>query len=102
MNKLEKFSIKNKILNGQIKKDWNKNLANKFNIDLNNNKNKEEFQIKEDYNKINNIISNKKISNSNNKNKLISFNKSNKSNIASFSYHSYNSTTSSGCKINNK
>ena len=83
MNKLEKFSIKNKILNGQIKKDWNKNLKNKFNIDLNNNKNKEEFQIKEDYNKINNIISNK-------------------SNIASFSYHSYNSTTSSGCKINNK
>ena len=102
VNKLEKFSIKNKILNGQIKKDWNKNLKNKFNIDLNNNKNKEEFQIKEDYNKINNIISNKKISNSNNKNKLISFNKSNKSNIASFSYHSYNSTTSSGCKINNK
>ena len=60
-------------------------------------------EYKNDYNKINNIILNKKISNCNSKNKINSNNKSIKSsNIASFSYHSYNSTTSSGCKINNK
>ena len=64
-------------------------------------KRKDQNEIKDDYNKINNIIKNKKISNCNSKNKINSKNKSIKnSNIASFSYHSYNSTTSSGCKIN--
>ena len=103
INKLEKFSIKNKILNGHIKKIGNSNIRKKFNEDLMNVKKKEENEFKEDYTKINNIILNKKISNCNSKNKINSNNKSIKSsNIPSFSYHSYNSTTSSGCKINNK
>ena len=103
LNKLEKISIKNKILKGHIKKVGNSKIRKKFNEDLMNLKKKEKIEYKEDYNKINNIISNKKISNCNSKNKISSNNKSIKSsNIASFSYHSYNSTTSSGCKINNK
>ena len=100
LNKLEKFSIKNKIFKGHIKKVGNSKIRKKFNEDLMNVKQNE---YKNDYNKINNIILNKKISNCNSKNKINSNNKSIKSsNIASFSYHSYNSTTSSGCKINNK
>ena len=103
INKLEKFSIKNKILKGKIKKVGNANIRKKFNENLMNLKKKKENNFNEDYNKINNIILNKKISNCNSKNKINSNNKSLKSsNIASFSYHSYNSTTSSGCKINNK
>ena len=103
INKLEKFSIKNKIFRGHIKKVGNSKIRKKFNEDLMNMKRKEQNDFKEDYNKINNIVSNKKISNCNSKNKINSNNKSIKSsNIASFSYHSYNSTTSSGCKINNK
>ena len=103
INKLEKFSIKNKIFKGHIKKVGNSKIRKKFNEDLMNVKRKEQNDYKEDYNKINNIVSNKKISNCNSKNKINSNNKSIKSsNIASFSYHSYNSTTSSGCKINNK
>ena len=101
VNKLEKFSIKNKILNGHIKKIGNSKIRKKFNEELMNIKKKDQNEIKDDYNKINNIIKNKKISNCNSKNKINSKNKSIKnSNIASFSYHSYNSTTSSGCKIN--
>jgi len=100
INKLEKFSIKNKILNGQIRKVGNSNIRKKFNEDLLDIKNKEQNENKEDYNKINNIIVNQKISNSHSKNKINANNKSIKSsNIPSFSYHSYNSTTSSGCKI---
>jgi hypothetical protein len=103
INKLEKFSIKNKILNGHIKKIGNSNIRKKFNEDLMNVKKKEEIEFKEDYTKINNIILNQKISNCNNKNKINSNNKSIKSsNIPSFSHLSYNSTTSSGCIINNK
>ena len=103
INKLEKFSIKNKLLNGHIKKVGNSNIRKKFNEDLMNIKKKEQNEFKEDYTKINNIILNQKISNCNSKNKINSNNKSIKSsNIPSFSYHSYNSTTSSGCKINNK
>ena len=103
INKLEKFSIKNKLLNGHIKKVGNSNIRKKFNEDLMNIKKKEQNEFKEDYTKINNIILNKKISNCNSKNRINSNNKSIKSsNIPSFSYHSYNSTTSSGCKINNK
>ena len=103
LNKLEKFSIKNKIFKGYIKKVGNSKIRKKFNEDLMNVKKKEQNDYKEDYNKINNIILNKKVCNSNSKNKLNSNKKSIKnSNIASFSYHSYNSTTSSGCKINNK
>ena len=100
INKLEKFSIKNKILNGQIRKVGNSNIRKKFNEDLLDIKKKEQNENKEDYNKINNIIVNQKISNSHSKNKINANNKSIKSsNIPSFSYHSYNSTTSSGCKI---
>ena len=100
VNKLEKFSIKNKILNGHIKKIGNSKIRKKFNEELMNIKKKDQNEIKDDCNKINNIIKNKKISNCNSKNKINSKNKSIKnSNIASFSYHSYNSTTSSGCKI---
>ena len=103
INKLEKFSIKNKLLNGHIKKVGNSNIRKKFNEDLMNIKKKEQDEFKEDYTNINNIILNQKISNSHSKNKINSNNKSIKSsNIPSFSYHSYNSTTSSGCKINNK
>ena len=103
LNKIEKISIKNKILKGHIKKVGNTKIRKKFNEDLMNVKRKEQNGYKEDLNKINNMITNKKISNCNSKNKIKSNNKSIKnSNIASFSYHSYNSTTSSGCKINNK
>ena len=103
ITKLEKFSIKNKLLKGKIKKVGNANIRKKFNENLMNLKKKNENNFNEEYNRINNIILNKKISNCNSKNKINSNNKSLKSsNIASFSYHSYNSTTSSGCKINNK
>ena len=97
---IKKLNIRNKVLKGQIKKIGNTKIRKKFNEDLMNVKMKEQ---NEDYNKINNIVLSKKISNCNSKNKINSNNKSIKSsNIASFSYHSYNSTTSSGCKINNK
>ena len=100
LNRIEKLNIRNKVLKGQIKKIGNTKIRKKFNEDLMNVKMKEQ---NEDYNKINNIVLSKKISNCNSKNKINSNNKSIKSsNIASFSYHSYNSTTSSGCKINNK
>ena len=103
LKKLEKFSIKNKIFKGHIKKVGNSKIRKKFNEDLMNVKIKEQNEFKEEYNKINNIIKKKKISNNNIKNKINSNNKSIKSsNFGSFSYHSYNSTTSSGCKINNK
>ena len=103
LNKIEKLNIRNKVLKGHIKKVGNEKMRKKFNEDLMNVKKKEQNDINEDYNKINNIVLSRKISNCNSKNKINSNNKSIKSsNIASFSYHSYNSTTSSGCKINNK
>ena len=60
VNKLEKFSIKNKILNGHIKKIGNSKIRKKFNEELMNIKKKDQNEIKDDYNKINNIIKNKK------------------------------------------
>ena len=95
--------LKEMFLSYGIKKIGNSKIRKKFNEELMNIKKKDQNEIKDDYNKINNIIKNKKISNCNSKNKINSNNKSIKSsNIPSFSYHSYNSTTSSGCKINNK
>ena len=98
-DKSRKFTVKNNVLKNQIKKiGEKKNLSD----NLKNIKKKEHNENKDDYRNIlnNHIILNKKFSNYNHKNKFNNDVKIIKNSIGNFSYPSYNSTTSSGGKIN--
>ena len=100
-DKPKKFTVKNNLLKNQIKK-----IGEKKNIsdNLKNIKKKEHNENKDDYSNIlnNNILLNKKFRNNNHKNKYNNDAKKIKNSIGNFSYPSYNSTTSSGGKNNNK
>ena len=104
-NKSKKFTVKNNLLN-QIKKIGEKKNQIEKGERLKNINKKEEIEIKKNYSNIlnNNIVQNKKFSNCNHKNKYNNNkdNKGFKNSIGNFSYPSYNSTTSSGGKFNNK
>ena len=102
-NKSRKFAVKNNLLKNQIKKIGEKKNQLLINETLKNMKKKEQNENKEYYGNIlnNNIINNKKSSNCNHKNKYHN-NKIIKNSLGNFSYPSYNSTTSSGGKVNNK
>lgn len=104
-NKSKKFKIKSNFIKTQIKKIGDKKIKigirpNEELINIGN-KDKEQNEIKDDFNNVlnNNLNINKKFTNYNRKNKYNLNNKILKSNNGN-SYPSCNSTTSSGNKIN--
>ena len=106
-NKSKKFKVKSNFIKSQMKKIGDKKIKIGIgsNEELTNigKKEKEQNEIKDDFNNVlnNNLNINKKFTNYNRKNKYNLNSKILKSNNGN-SYPSYNSTTSSGNKINNK
>ena len=104
-NKINKNNIKNNILINKLRIIEEVKNKIKFNNKLINIEKNEINEIKEDHtgNSLNNnILENKKYINYNHKNKYNLINQTLKNNNGNFSYHSYNSTTSSGGKNNIK
>ena len=96
-----KIEVKNNLLKNKIKKIGQKKNHSQYNDTLKKARKKDKNEIKAFYGNIlnNNIIKNKKCSNYNHKNKY-NDSKIIKNSIGNFSYPSYNSTTSSGGKVN--